>query len=35
VFTVKGRAAAIGQDAETYQGLLDIAACADAEEGMP
>jgi hypothetical protein len=31
---VKGRAAAIVQDAEAYQRLLDIAARADAEEGM-
>jgi prevent-host-death family protein len=34
VLTVKGRAAAIVQDAEAYQRLLDIAAQADAEEGI-
>src|ERR1039457_1450138 len=34
VLTVKGRAAAIVQDAEAYQRLLDIAARADAEEGI-
>jgi len=34
VLTVKGKAAAIVQDAETYQRLLDVAASADAEEGM-
>ena len=34
VLTVKGKAAAIVQDAEAYQRLLDIAACADAEEGI-
>lgn len=34
VLTVKGKAAAIVQDAEAYQRLLDIAARADAEEGM-
>jgi prevent-host-death family protein len=34
VLTVKGRAAAIVQDAEAYQRLLDIAARADAEEGV-
>ncbi len=34
VLTVKGRAAAIVQDAEAYQRLLDIAASADAEEGI-
>ena len=33
VLTVKGKAAAIVQDAEAYQRLLDIAAQADAEEG--
>ena len=32
VLTVKGKAAAIVQDAEAYQRLLDIAAYADAEE---
>ena len=35
VLTVKGRAAAIVQDAEAYQRLLDIAARADANEGIP
>ena len=34
VLTVKGKAAAIVQDAEAYQRLLDIAASADAEEGF-
>jgi prevent-host-death family protein len=34
VLTVKGKAAAIVQDAEAYQRLLDIAAGADAEEGI-
>lgn len=34
VLTVNGKAAAIVQDAEAYQRLLDIAACADAEEGI-
>lgn len=34
VLTVKGRAAAIVQDAEAYQRLLDIAATADAREGI-
>jgi len=34
VLTVKGRAAAIVQDAEAYQRLLDIAASADASEGI-
>ncbi len=34
VLTVKGRAAAIVQDAEAYQELLDIAARAEAEEGI-
>jgi prevent-host-death family protein len=34
VLTVKGKAAAIVQDAEAYQRLLDIAAYADAEEGI-
>jgi prevent-host-death family protein len=32
--TVKGKAAAIVQDAEAYQRLLDIAARADAAEGI-
>ena len=34
VLTVKGKAAAIVQDAESYQRLLDIAARADAYEGI-
>lgn len=34
VLTVKGRAAAVVQDAEAYQRLLDIAAKADAHEGI-
>ena len=34
VLTVKGRAAAVVQDAAAYQRLLDIAARADAEEGI-
>jgi PHD/YefM family antitoxin component YafN of YafNO toxin-antitoxin module len=34
VLTVKGKAAAILQDAESYQHLLDIAARADANEGI-
>jgi prevent-host-death family protein len=34
VLTVKGKAAAIVQDADAYQRLLDIAAHADAEEGI-
>lgn len=34
VLTVKGKAAAIVQDAEAYQRLLDLAAQADAEEGI-
>lgn len=34
VLTVKGRAAAVVQDAEAYQRLLDIAAAADAREGI-
>ena len=32
VLTVKGKAAAVVQDAEAYQRLLDIAARADAAE---
>ena len=32
--TVKGKATTIVQDAEAYQRLLDIAARADAEEGI-
>ncbi len=34
VLTVNGRAAAIVQDAASYQRLLDIAAQADAVEGI-
>jgi len=34
VLTVKGKAAAIVQDAEACQRLLDIAATANAEEGI-
>ena len=34
VLTVKGKAAAIVQDAAAYQRLLDITARADAEEGI-
>lgn len=34
VLTVKGKAAAVVQDAEAYQRLLDIAAAADAREGV-
>ena len=34
VLTVKGKAAAVVQDAESYQRLLDIAARADAREGI-
>jgi prevent-host-death family protein len=34
VLTVNGKAAAIVQDAAAYQRLLDIAASADAEEGI-
>jgi prevent-host-death family protein len=34
VLTVKGKAAAIVQDAQAYQRLLDIAARADAGEGI-
>ncbi len=34
ILTVKGRAAAIVLDAESYQRLLDIAARADAREGI-
>jgi prevent-host-death family protein len=34
VLTVKGKAAAIVQDAEAYQRLLDVAARADVEEGI-
>jgi prevent-host-death family protein len=34
VLTVKGKAAAILQDAESYQRLLDIAARADVHEAI-
>lgn len=34
VLTVKGKAAAVVQDAEAYQRLLDIAARAEAREGI-
>lgn len=34
VLTVKGQAAAVVQDAEAYQRLLDIAARADVREGI-
>jgi prevent-host-death family protein len=34
VLTVNGKAAAVVQDAEAYQRLLDIAARADANEGI-
>ena len=34
ILTVNGKAAAIVQDAESYQRLLDIAARADAREGI-
>lgn len=34
VLTVNGRAAAVVQDVEAYQRLLDIAARADAREGI-
>ena len=34
ILTVKGKAVAVVQDAEGYQRLLDIAARADAEEGI-
>jgi len=34
VLTVKGRAAAVVQDAGAYQRLLDIASRADAVEGI-
>ena len=34
ILTVKGKAAAIVQDAGAYQRLLDIAARADAAEGI-
>jgi prevent-host-death family protein len=34
VLTVNGKATAVVQDAEAYQRLLDIAASADAREGI-
>jgi prevent-host-death family protein len=34
ILTVNGKAAAVVQDAEAYQRLLDIAAQADAGEGI-
>jgi prevent-host-death family protein len=34
VLTVNGKAAAVVQDAEAYQRLLDVAARADAGEGI-
>jgi len=34
VLTVKGKAAAVVQDAQAYQRLLDVAARADAAEGI-
>jgi prevent-host-death family protein len=34
ILTVKGKAAAIVQDADAYQHLLDIAARADFHEGV-
>jgi prevent-host-death family protein len=34
VLTVNGKAAAVVQDAEAYQRLLDIVARADTEEGI-
>jgi PHD/YefM family antitoxin component YafN of YafNO toxin-antitoxin module len=34
VLTVRGKAAAVVQDAKAYQRLLDIAAQADAREGI-
>jgi prevent-host-death family protein len=34
VLTVNGKAAAVVQDAEAYQRLLDLAATADADEGV-
>ena len=34
VLTVNGKAAAVVQDAAAYQRLLDLAAQADAEEGI-
>ncbi len=34
ILTVNGKASAVVQDAEAYQRLLDIAAQANAEEGI-
>jgi prevent-host-death family protein len=34
LLTVNGKAAAVLQDAESYQRLLDLAAAASAEEGI-
>jgi len=34
ILTVNGKAAAVVQDAEAYQHLLDIAAQANADEGI-
>ena len=34
ILTINGKAEAVVQDAETYQRLLDIAAQADALEGI-
>lgn len=34
ILTVNGKAAAVVQDAEAYQHLLDLAAQADATEGV-
>jgi prevent-host-death family protein len=34
ILTLNGKAAAVIQDAEAYQHLLDLAAQADAEEGI-
>jgi prevent-host-death family protein len=34
VLTVRGKATAVVQDAEAYQRLLDMAAAADAREGI-
>jgi len=34
VLTVNGKAAAVVQDAEAYQRLLDLAASVDASEGI-
>lgn len=34
ILTVKGKAVAVVQDAEAYQHLLDLAAEANAEEGI-